>query len=79
MSKIYQYIGAGKGVPGLPHRLTDADVTRLGVETLLADALKAKTYEVVKTAATELAVEETTEKAEKNSAKHNPAKREEEA
>lgn len=73
MSKTYQYIGDGRGVPGLPHKLTDEDVMRLGVERLLADALKAKTYEVVKTATVVAAVEHKVEPAGKKPAKDEEA------
>lgn len=73
MTKTYQYIGEGRGVPGLPHRLTDIDVQRLGVERLLADALKAKNYEVVKTAIVQPAVEEKVEKADEKPAKRKEA------
>lgn len=66
--KTYRYIGQGRGVPGLPHSLTDIEAMELGVERELADALKAKTYEVVKTAAVETAVENKKAKDEKKEA-----------
>lgn len=43
----YQFIGEGKGVPGLPHELTEVEAQELGVETLLADALANGLYEVI--------------------------------
>ena len=48
MSKRYRYVGAGLGVPGLPHEISDEEATASGVVQLLADALKAGTYEEVK-------------------------------
>jgi len=48
VSKRYRYVGAGLGVPGLPHELTEEEAKAAGLEHLLADALKAGTYEEVK-------------------------------
>ena len=48
MNKKYRYKGSGRGVPGLPHEITDEQAKRLGVEGLLQEALKAKTYKEVK-------------------------------
>jgi len=63
MMKTYQFIGTGRGVPELPHTLTDADAKRLGVEKVLQDAIEAGNYEEVsKTAAVLPAVENKTEK-----------------
>jgi len=48
VSKRYHYVGAGLGVPGLPHEISDEEAKSAGLEQLLADALKAGTYEEVK-------------------------------
>jgi len=48
--KKYKYIGEGKGVPGLPHELTELEVAKLGEERLLADALANGQYEVIEEA-----------------------------
>ena len=47
MAKRYRFIGDGAGVPGLPHELTEEDAHKLGVETLLMEALKNGAYEEV--------------------------------
>jgi hypothetical protein len=47
MSKRYRYVGPGQGVPGLPHELDEEEARRLGVQTLLEEALGAKVYEPV--------------------------------
>lgn len=48
MGKRYRFIGDGAGVPGLPHELTEEDAHKLGVETLLMEALKNGAYEELK-------------------------------
>ena len=48
MSKRYRYVGAGLGVPGLPHELSGDEADELGVSDILAEALKAGIYEEVK-------------------------------
>ena len=48
MGKRYRFIGDGAGVPGLPHELTEEDAHKLGIETLLMEALKNGAYEEVK-------------------------------
>jgi len=47
MTRQYRFVGDGAGVPGLPHELTDDEARRLGVESLLADALKIGTYQEI--------------------------------
>lgn len=49
--RTYRFIGAGKGVPGLPHFVTELQARLMGLETLLADALRAGTYEEIRTPA----------------------------
>lgn len=46
--KTFIFIGPGRCVPGLPHKITDARATELSVEKLLAEAVKAGLYEEVK-------------------------------
>lgn len=72
--KTYQFIGQGRGVPGLPHTLTDADAIRLGVEDLLKAALDNGNYEEVKqkakTATVLPSVENKSKNAESDTAKN---------
>ena len=81
--KTYHFIGEGRGVPGLPHKLTDIDAQRLGVEKLLADALKAKIYEITEEKAKPVdimpSVKEETESSGKKTAKNDPVQRDKEA
>lgn len=38
--KLFRFIGAGAGVPGLPSEITDIEAKNLGVEALLVEAVK---------------------------------------
>jgi len=48
MAKQYRYIGAGAGVPGLPHEITDEQAKARGVEDLLKAAVENGNYAEVK-------------------------------
>ncbi|RJX20819.1 MAG: hypothetical protein C4570_03420 [Ammonifex sp.] len=48
VEKIYEFVGEGRGVPGLARRMTEAEARRLGVEELLAEAVRAGRYRKVK-------------------------------
>ena len=45
--KIYEYAGEGEGIPGLPHRVSEAEAKELGVLELLKAAVKAGKYILV--------------------------------
>lgn len=42
--KIYEYVGDGMGVPGLPHVITDEQAKELGVEKILTAAIANGSY-----------------------------------
>jgi hypothetical protein len=44
----YKFIGAGMGVPGLPHEITDEQAKADGVDKLLDQAVTLGLYEEVK-------------------------------
>ena len=41
---IYKFIGAGMGVPGLPHQISEEEAERLGVKELLQAAIDNGNY-----------------------------------
>lgn len=41
---IYVFVGDGQGVPGLPHRVTEAEAAAIGASKLLADAIENGNY-----------------------------------
>lgn len=45
---LYRFIGAGRGVPGLPHEITEREAKDAGVWDLLQEAVKAGNFEEVK-------------------------------
>ncbi len=45
MATSYRFIGAGAGIPGLPHEVTDEQARELGLEDMLRAAMAAGTYE----------------------------------
>jgi hypothetical protein len=47
MGKRYRYIGAGLGVPGLPHEIDEEEAERLGLTELLKQAVQAKVYQLI--------------------------------
>lgn len=44
--KVYIYCGAGLGVPGLPHRITEGQAAALGLKNQLQAAVKAGQYKL---------------------------------
>ena len=44
----YRFNGAGDGVPGLPHEITDEQARELGLTELLGQAVATGTYAEVK-------------------------------
>jgi len=40
----YKFVGNGRGIPGLPHEVSDEDVKVLGMEEVLKAALKNGNY-----------------------------------
>ncbi len=47
MATSYRFIGAGAGIPGLPHEVSDEQARELGLEETLRAAMAAGTYEEV--------------------------------
>ena len=43
-SAVYIYVGEGLGVPGLPHRITQAEAESLGCADLLKAAIENGSY-----------------------------------
>ena len=43
--KFYRYIGTGRGIPGLSHRISDIQAKARGVEKELAAAVRSGEYE----------------------------------
>ena len=41
---MYQYVGDGAGVPGLPHQVSDEEAAALGLTEMLNDAVKDGVY-----------------------------------
>lgn len=48
--RTFKFAGAGDGVPGLPHEVTDEQAAELGLTTLLRQAVEAGTFAEVKPA-----------------------------
>ena len=46
---IYKFIGAGMGVPGLPHQISEEEAERLGVKELLQAAIENGSYAPIST------------------------------
>jgi hypothetical protein len=44
MDQIYQYVGDGLGVPGLPHKISRKEAERLGVLDILEAAIENGNY-----------------------------------
>ena len=40
----YIYVGKGTGIPGLPHKITEAEAKERGVSDILKDAIAAGNY-----------------------------------
>lgn len=47
LPKIYRYAGDGEGIPGLPHVISATDAEELGLQELLSQAIKNKTYVLI--------------------------------
>ena len=44
MSTLYQYVGDGAGIPGLPHEITDEEAEAKGVTRILQAAIENGSY-----------------------------------
>ncbi len=47
MDKVYVYAGDGAGIPGLPHRVTEAEAQELGLSDVLEAAIANGSYRIV--------------------------------
>ncbi len=46
--KIYQFVGPGVGIPGLPHLVTKKNAEDMGALEILEGAIKNGSYELLK-------------------------------
>ena len=47
-NKVYEYVGKGEGIPGLPHRIDEDTAAVIRVTDILAAAIKNGSYKEVK-------------------------------
>jgi 16S rRNA G527 N7-methylase RsmG len=42
--EVYEYVGTGVGIPGLPHKITKQEAEQRGILSILLDAIENGSY-----------------------------------